>query len=165
MLNESDVTLVRWPAGEARRQELRMLGAPRLLLVEPGDDAPIVIDPLEDWVRTSTDARDVEARLVSLRQRAAATVQPRLDDEGRLHVGLRWITLSPLERRLIAPLVERFGGVAPRTALAAAGWPDGEPSRNQIDVHILRLRRRVEGVGLCLRTVRGRGYSLTFTLE
>jgi DNA-binding response OmpR family regulator len=34
------------------------------------------------------------------------------------------------------------------------------PSRNALDVRILRLRRRVADLGLAVRTVRHRGYLL-----
>ena len=42
----------------------------------------------------------------------------------------------------------------------AAGWPGGTPGRNALDVHVLRLRRRLEPVRLAIRTVRSRGYLL-----
>jgi DNA-binding response OmpR family regulator len=47
--------------------------------------------------------------------------------------------------------------------LARAGWPDGAPGRNALDVHVLRLRRRVAPLGLAIRTVRSRGYLLEST--
>jgi DNA-binding response OmpR family regulator len=50
--------------------------------------------------------------------------------------------------------------VVSRDALARAGWPDGAPGRNALDVHVLRLRRRLEPLGLVIRTVRSRGYVL-----
>jgi DNA-binding winged helix-turn-helix (wHTH) protein len=53
-----------------------------------------------------------------------------------------------------------MGLVVHRDALAAAGWPDGAPGRNALDVHVLRLRRRLAPVGLGIRTVRSRGYLL-----
>ena len=68
--------------------------------------------------------------------------------------------LSPLERDLAVPLVEKFGGVVSRGLLADRAWPDGLPSRNALDVHVLRLRRRLEQIGLELRTIRSRGYLL-----
>jgi DNA-binding response OmpR family regulator len=34
------------------------------------------------------------------------------------------------------------------------------PTRNALDVHMLRLRRRLEPLGLEVRTVRSRGYVL-----
>ena len=61
-----------------------------------------------------------------------------------------------------------LGGPAPpvppavvsRDALARAGWPEGAPGRNALDVHVLRLRRRLAPLGLAIRTVRSRGYLL-----
>ena len=55
------------------------------------------------------------------------------------------------------PLSDRFGHVGPRPDLANAGWPAGLPSRNSLDVQLGRLRRRLDGSGLVLRTVRSRG--------
>jgi DNA-binding winged helix-turn-helix (wHTH) protein len=60
----------------------------------------------------------------------------------------------------MAALVERFGAVVHRDALAATGWPEGSPGRNALDVHMLRLRRRIAPVGLAVRTIRARGYLL-----
>ena len=36
----------------------------------------------------------------------------------------------------------------------------GAPTRNALDVHVLRLRRRLAPLGLEIRTVRSRGYLL-----
>jgi DNA-binding winged helix-turn-helix (wHTH) protein len=57
-------------------------------------------------------------------------------------------------------MLDRFGSVVSRDALTKAGWPTGIAGRNALDVHVLRLRRRLEGVGLAIRTVRARGYLL-----
>jgi DNA-binding response OmpR family regulator len=50
--------------------------------------------------------------------------------------------------------------VVRRDLLAQAGWPEGAPGRNALDVHVLRLRRRIAPVGLAIKTVRSRGYLL-----
>jgi DNA-binding winged helix-turn-helix (wHTH) protein len=57
-------------------------------------------------------------------------------------------------------MLERYGAVVSRDALSRAGWPQGAPGRNALDVHVLRLRRRLGPVGLAIRTVRSRGYLL-----
>ena len=62
--------------------------------------------------------------------------------------------------RVPAGEMDRVGAVVSRDALAKAGWPAGAPGRNALDVHVLRLRRRLEPVGLAIRTVRSRGYLL-----
>jgi DNA-binding response OmpR family regulator len=65
-----------------------------------------------------------------------------------------------VEARLMTALLDRFGAVVSREQLARAGWPKGAPGRNALDVHMLRLRRRIDPVGLVIRTVRSRGYLL-----
>ncbi len=158
----SEVTLLWWPADEERRRVLRSEGRLRLLLVD-GDAAPPEMgDPNEDWIRTPAPPDDVRARVRGLegRRRGADGGRPALDGDGVLHVGGRCIVLPPVEARLAAELVERFGSVVSRDALSRAGWPDGMSTRNLLDVRMLRLRRRLLDAGLTVRTVRHRGYLL-----
>ncbi len=68
--------------------------------------------------------------------------------------------LPPVESRLTEALLERYGAVVSREHLAHAGWPEGAPGRNALDGHVLRLRRRINPLGLVIRTVRSRGYLL-----
>ena len=156
-----DVVLVQWPTEELRREELRRGGVPRLLLVATGAPPPDV-DADEDWVRVPAPDPDVRARLHALARRTAngAPDVPTIDADGLLWVGQRWVSLPPVESRLTAALVARFGAVVSRDQLGRAGWPDGPTGRNALDVHVLRLRRRVAKVGLAIRTVRSRGYLL-----
>ncbi len=72
----------------------------------------------------------------------------------------QWVSLPPVEARLMAALLERMGAVVSREQLAKSGWPRGAPGRNALDVHMLRLRRRIAPVGLAIKTVRSRGYLL-----
>lgn len=154
------VPIVRWPAERARREQLARAGRARLLLVAPDAAPPITTDPLEDWVREPCADIDVQARLASLRLRLEHTLGlvPEVDGDGVIRFGERWATLPPVEARLVEVLVDRFGTVVSRDDLAAAGWPGGTPGRNALDVHVLRLRRRIEPVRLAIRTVRSRGY-------
>ena len=57
-------------------------------------------------------------------------------------------------------LVDHFTEVVRRDTLVQVAWPSGESSRNALDVHMVRLRRRLLTVGLEVRTVRARGYLL-----
>src|SRR5262249_39056418 len=156
-----DVALVSWPADAEWLGQLRRARQPRLLLIRADTDPPVSDDVLEDWGRTPADPLEVQARVTTLKMRAARVRSPRpADDSGRLYVGSRWVALSPIECRLIGLLLDRFGSLVRREALVHAGWPASEPTRNQLDVHVLRLRRRLEPLGLRLRTVRSRGYSL-----
>lgn len=158
-----DVEMVRWPSDESRRLHLRESGKPRLLLVDDDAPAPVTPDPLEDWIRLPADDRDVRARLDSLTlrfQRTDSSEGLTLDDDGLLRNGSNWVALPPIEARLIAGLLAKPGAVVSRDTLLRAGWPGEQPNRNVLDVHVLRLRRRIEPLGLQIRTVRSRGYVL-----
>lgn len=161
-VTDVDVELIRWPADEQRRAELRDAGRARLLLVEDGAPAPIVSSLDEDWIRVPAGESDLQARIAGLARRVGddAPPTPELDRDGLLHRGGHWVSLPPVEERLTAALLDRFRLVVSRDALARAGWPDGAPGRNALDVHMLRLRRRVDPLGLAIRTVRSRGYLL-----
>jgi DNA-binding winged helix-turn-helix (wHTH) protein len=157
-----DVVLLRWPHDADRRRRLADDGHARLLLVDHDHVPPDVIDPLEDWIRVPAADLDVQARVRTLHARGAGQVSlaPTLDDHGVLRLGTAWTSLPPVEARITALLMDRIGAVVAREALAKAGWPDGAPGRNALDVHVLRLRRRLLPVGLVIRTVRSRGYLL-----
>ena len=60
----------------------------------------------------------------------------------------------------MSALIERYGAVVSRDQLSRTGWPKGAPGRNALDVHVLRLRRRIAPLGLAIKTVRSRGYLL-----
>lgn len=154
-----DVVLLRWPEESVRRTELELVARPRLLLVEPNEPPPDCTDPLEDWIRMPADDRDVRARLRALVERSGIE-RPQLDDDGLLWFRGRWVSLSPVERALVEALLERYGAVTGRDALRKRAWPDGLPSRNALDVHMVRLRRRIAELSLEIRTVRSRGYLL-----
>ena len=154
---------MRWPAEEVRRDELQRDGRPRLLLLEEGVPPPVgPPDDLEDWIRVPAGDADLRARVEGLQRRSAVRhdPSPELDDDGVLRVGDRWVALPPVEARLTAALLSRYGAVVSRDALARAGWPTGSPGRNARDVHVLRLRRRHSPLAPAIRTVRSRGYLL-----
>ncbi len=160
--------MLRWPEEEGRRSRIGAQGAPRLLLVADGEDPPTVSDCLEDWVRVPATETEVRARVDALSVRSKAHLTsgrgdetesgPVLDDFGVLRMNGCWVALPPLEARLAEALLERIGTVTSRDALIRAGWPTAPPGRNALDVHVLRLRRRLQPVGLAIRTVRSRGY-------
>jgi DNA-binding response OmpR family regulator len=158
-----EVALVRWPDEAAARESLRASGQPRVLLLVAGEPPPAPVDDREDWIRVPVSDADMRARIEWLSWRLAPAEEPAvpvLDEDGLLHSGSRWVSLPPVEGRLAGAMLERFGAVVSRDVLARAGWPHGAPGRNALDVHVLRLRRRLGPVGLAIRTVRSRGYLL-----
>ena len=160
--------MLRWPEEEGRRSRISQAGEPRLLLVADGEQPPPVGDCLEDWIRVPAAEDEVRARVDALTVRSQAHTSnghngethagPEIDDFGVLRPNGSWVALPPLEARLADALLQRLGAVTSRELLIRAGWPDGAPGRNALDVHVLRLRRRLTPVGLAIRTVRSRGY-------
>lgn len=159
-----EVALVRWPDEAEARETLRQAGQPRVLLLVGGSPPPTPVDDIEDWIRVPVSDADLRARVEWLNRRITPTPVvaevPVLDEDGLLHTDVGWASLPPVESRLTQALLDRFGAVVSRDALARAGWPQGAPGRNALDVHVLRLRRRLAPIGLAIRTVRSRGYLL-----
>ena len=134
------MALVHWPAEEDRREEL----PPWRTATAPSGRArgrrPIPTDGLEDWIRLPADDIDLRVGVEALRRRAdsGSSTRPELDDDGVLRVGDRWVSLLPVEARLTEALLDRFGAVVSREALARplAGRVAGA---QRLDVHVLRL--------------------------
>lgn len=161
-MDAGGVAVVDWPAGQDARMDATERGQPCLLLVDP-DASPPDTAPSEDWVRLPASPIDVAARVRALSQRLdpsrIAVGRPELED-GVLRANGSWVVVPPVESRLLSVLLDRPGAVVSRAALTQTGWPDRQPDRNTLDVHIGRLRRRIAAVGLHLVTVRSRGYLL-----
>jgi len=156
-----DVQMLRWPDEEDRLVHLRETSAPRLLFVEAGREPPLSDDCLEDWVRVPVDERELRARVSALTARAEHHgLRPEMDADGLLRFRAKWVDLPPVERAIAAAPVERFGAVVGRDTLTRLAWPEHRPTRNALDVHMSRLRRRIAPLGLGVRTVRARGYLL-----
>ena len=156
--------VVRWPDEADERETLRRAGLPRVLLIQRGYPPPTPVDDLEDWVRAPVSDSDLRARAEWLKHRVArppvSTEPPVLDSDGVLTTSAGWVSLPPVDARITKALIDRFGAVVSRDALARAGWPGGAPGRNALDVHVLRLRRRLAPIGVRIRTIRSRGYLL-----
>jgi len=153
------VELVKWPSGESRRAALALGRRPRVLVVANDASAPVTVDPLEDWVRESTDRSELKARIETLETRAMGD-GPTLVD-GVLRHGTMYVALGPVEVRLVEALLAGLDQVVSQARLLQHGWPAAEPPRrNVLDVHLVRLRRRLEPLGLSILTVRRRGYVL-----
>ena len=154
------VEFLRWPAERDRRQRLAADGIPRLLLIENSQTPPVTGDPLEDWIRLPSSDDDVKARVAGLLEAHNREGRPVIAENGLLRFRGRWTAIPPIEASLIGQLLDHFGTVVSRDDLTHAGWPDSAPGRNALDVHMLRLRRRIDDLGLAIRTVRSRGYLL-----
>ncbi|MEU9340166.1 winged helix-turn-helix domain-containing protein [Streptomyces sp. NPDC048278] len=155
------IKFIRWPAEAGLRTVYRRQGIPCLLVVEGGALPPICTAPSEDWVRAPASREDVEARVHALRQRAYGRRTPTVDSTGVLSFGTRSLTVSSTQAELMELFIAHFEEVVYRSELEqqlARRVP--APTRNALDLHIMRLRRRIAAVGLGIGTAWGRGYLL-----
>lgn len=162
----SDVVFVRWPAQIDLRNRARLCGIPRLLVVEAGAKPPVCDDPIEDWVRAPISRVDLDARVKALRSRLDNRRVPVLDPAGLLTFGANSISVSTAQADLMELFIEQFGEVVYRSELTqclAERAP--KPTRNLLDLHIMRLRRRLSPLGLVIRTAWGRGYLLELAAD
>lgn len=156
-----DVRLLRWPVQRELREEYKKRGVPRILVIEAGLEAPVCDDIYEDWVRAPVAAPDLKVRVDALIRRYHRNRSPHLDENGVLWFASRSVTLSPKQAELLMLLVSHFGQVVPREALRfQLGRDEGSMTRNALDLHMMRIRPRIQALGLTLRTVWGRGYVL-----
>jgi two-component system alkaline phosphatase synthesis response regulator PhoP len=82
-------------------------------------------------------------------------------DTHRVLAGAREINLRPLELKLLLALFAAGGRLVSRTALLEAVWgPDSSTRPRLVDVHVWRLRARLEDHGDLIATVHGSGYRL-----
>ena len=103
--------------------------------------------------------------------------QPKLSDEKKLIIkdleldlmartamrGQRNVDLLPREFLILEYLMRTAGRVVTRTMLLENVWDyHFDPQTNVIDVHISRLRKKVDGIGedVLIQTVRGSGYRI-----
>ena len=130
----------------------------------------------DDYVAKPFSFDELSARLEAVLRRPAETrpEETRLTC-GELELDLiartarrgpRRIELLPREFQMLEYLMRRQGRVVTRTMLLEGIWDYRfDPRTNVIDVHISRLRRKIdaEGEPSLIHTVRGSGYKLAAT--
>ena len=164
------------PRSLARVQEaLPRLAAPCLVVVDhSGPEALVALlaAGAAEAVSASLSAREIVAHLRVLLRRSGV---PAAETPGRLAAGRmaldreryeatvdgRPLELTPREFSLLAYLLERAGRACRREELAQAVWEGEVPARSRtIDVHVGRLRGKLEGSGVQVTTLAGVGYRL-----
>ncbi|MDP1859796.1 MAG: response regulator [Gemmatimonadaceae bacterium] len=79
----------------------------------------------------------------------------------RVSVDGRDLDLTPTEYRLLLTLAERRGRVQARAHLLATVWEAAPDIQTRtVDMHVQRLRTKLEAAGELIETVRGFGYRL-----
>ncbi len=154
-----------------------------LQLREDGDEIPVIFITglgavedrvkglrmgADDYLQKPIEAAELLARIETVLRRRRALPTERF---GELSIDLARrkveragedIELSPREYDLLLALVEAKGQVVSRTQLLRDVWNlDFDPGTNVIDVHMGRLRRKVDrNARPLIETVRGQGYRL-----
>lgn len=141
---------------------------PLMLLVERAEQVVEALDAgADEAVPRAADPAEIAARLnARLRQASARqrignlTLDAVRRDAMR---GDRWLGLSPREYALLACLCRHRGRIVTRAALLRAVWGlSFDPGTNVVQVHVSRLRKRLDPPGEppMLATARGLGYRL-----
>lgn len=125
----------------------------------------------DDYMIKPFDFPELEARLRAvLRRTRSVAVQPEVAVEGlhfdrsarRAIIQGEAVELSPREATLLDLLLGHAEKVVTKEQISTAWAGDGTEVGvgNTAEVHIHRLRRKLEGSGLQIRTIRGLGYLL-----
>ena len=123
----------------------------------------------DDYLIKPFDLPELEARIRALIRREHG-VSDRLIEYGPLHydiagkqamAGKQILDLSARETSVLEILLLRAGRVVSKEHLASHlyGWGE-EVGDNAIEVGIHRLRKKLEPIGITIRTIRGLGYLL-----
>ena len=123
----------------------------------------------DDYVLKPFSLDELLARLRALLRRSngVADAQIRMGQlcfdsvKRQAHVGEALLALSAREIEVLEILLLHTGRVTTKESIAdrLAGWDDGV-GENAVEVYIHRLRRKLEGSGVGIRTLRGLGYVL-----
>ncbi len=153
-----DVQVLRWPEDLSERAIDGV--RPCLWLVDEGETPPEPTSCVEDWLWVTASDLEMQARLGALATRAANHPPcPSLDPFGQLSYGTDTLFLSPTDESIMRVLVDHFGEVVEDDELIARAWPEGATAQ-VLRVHVSRLRRRLQPLGLTITCARGAGYLL-----
>lgn len=126
----------------------------------------------DDYLAKPFSVNELLARVRALLRRGSAATAPVLT-HGRLcfdtvarsaFLDGKAVALSVHEIGVLEVLLHRFGRVVSKEQLVEQLYSyDREVSTNAIEVYVHRLRRKLGGAGLVVRTVYGQGYVLELT--
>jgi DNA-binding response OmpR family regulator len=133
------------------------------------DDRILGLDAgADDYLTKPFALGELEARLRALLRRKEDNLPWRqigsmkitMDGGGVFVDGLP-LDLTPRELSVLEVLARRSGRIVAKEHLFAAVFPDDSDSNeNALEVHISRLRRKIEPAGAMIRALRGMGYRL-----
>jgi DNA-binding response OmpR family regulator len=164
-----------WEVCRRVKEDREVRDIPILMMTARREDRDLV-EGLElgadDYVKKPFSTAELGARVAAILRRSKEEKTAKhlysgdLDiDLDNLSVNLRGaeISLSPTEFRLLEALVERTGKMVTRDNLLACVWNSPGCETRTIDVHVSRLRKKLndgKSPVLTIQTQRGRGYRL-----
>jgi len=155
-----------------RRLRLRHDRVPVLVLTASGETLDRVHGlnaGADDYLPKPFDLAELEARLRALYRRSLGTVHAVLrvaelsfdTVSRRFSVGARALDLPPREHDLLEALMAQSPHPVSKQVLATRlRSNDAVLSHDALEVYVHRVRRRLEGSGAALHTLRGLGYVL-----
>lgn len=139
-----------------------------ILVVSEGTSIEASVAVLEagadDYLAEPFASAELIARARALIRRASGTfeaVAPIRVAGTTLHLGPQCISLTPTEARVLEVLLRTPNDVVSRVELLRDAFNlTFSPGTNVVDVHISKIRRKLEGTGLRIEKARGTGYRL-----
>ena len=131
--------------------------------------ALLLVTGIELWMTRHDALAELEARLHALVRRARGVEHPRLACGPLAYDGARRqfvldgeaLALSPREQAVLRALVQRSGEpLSKQQILERVFSDDDEVHLEAVEVLVYRLRKRLDGSGVRIVTLRGLGYVL-----
>jgi two-component system OmpR family response regulator len=125
----------------------------------------------DDYITKPFAMEELSARVAALIRRLHGAHEQQLEvgdltvdiSGGTAHRGENQLQLTATEFRILALLASRPGKIVSQAQIASAVWPtESSPESNAVEVHVARLRRKLDegGAPPLLHTVRGMGYTV-----
>ena len=111
---------------------------------------------------TDDDIRARAQQLLRFERRLAAD-RPYVDDRRILHRAGIAVPLTAREEAMLGSMLANVGALVTYDDLTDVGWPGLWPTRGAVEAALGRLRRRLSGLGMSIRTVRCRGVVLVLS--
>ncbi|MDX3893947.1 response regulator transcription factor [Pusillimonas sp.] len=123
----------------------------------------------DDYVTKPFELAELAARVRAFARRRTGQAQPQLEAgplvfdtvNREVRASGRRLSLSVRELSVLEMLMGRVGRVVTKRQIvnSLSAW-DADFSENAVEVYVYRLRKRLEGTGASIQTVRGFGYLL-----
>ncbi|MDY7536769.1 response regulator [Undibacterium sp. RTI2.1] len=146
-----------------------------VLIISALDTLSDIIENLnlgaDDYLAKPFDIQELEARLRSLLRRASGKTNPVVacgalsydSNSKKFSSHGEDINLTPREYAVLEALIRQSGKTVSKKELADGLFTlDDTVSPKALEIYILRLRKKIEGSGAQIITLRGLGYMLTY---